>query len=117
MQYLGITPDQVRELQSWDADSRMAFDELAASLEFEQGLSRGAAELQAFTSAAKLAVRESRSPVVNSAALPPKLPRHGKERKPRPLVPGWVPPPPRIVPISPEHAKELRRLISASGSA
>ena len=34
MQYFGITPEQVRELQSWDADSRMAFDELAARLEF-----------------------------------------------------------------------------------
>ena len=79
MHYSVITPDQVRELQSWDADSRMAFDELAARLEFKQGLSREAAELQSFTSAAKLALRESQSPVVNHTALPPKLPRHGKE--------------------------------------
>ena len=45
----GMTPEQGREVQTWDTDSRMAYDELAACFEFEQGLSRDAAELRAFT--------------------------------------------------------------------
>ena len=78
MDYSGLSPEQYRELQSWDADSRMAFEELAAHLEFECGEQRADAEQHAFAATRLTAVPAPHTPHVNRGALPPK--GHGTGR-------------------------------------
>lgn len=64
-----MTPEQLREYETWDADSRMAFDELAADLEYS-GMQRADAELHAFALTRQTAQKMTRTPHVNRQASP-----------------------------------------------